>query len=228
MCTDECKDEVTLLSPYVVNGKQSACGSTCFGPIVAVDSIEINYGSSHCCHNHGFRLSSFCSAPVDPQPVKRDTARVGGFSRVLWWILTRIACWLRMSFCSQDSCSDEGIVEVPEDGKLQYLNQTIYVTFPSQEVIMYEEIQLLFIEDKLGGNSIYTDTGVEALYGCGKSIHSNTSAIVQIDLELVSLAKAVVSLQLVLVELSDFFIATCRFTRNCWSCGLLSLHRCWP
>ena len=90
-----------------------------------------------------------------------------------------------ISFCSQDSCSDEGTVEVPEGGKLQYLNRTVYVTFPSQEVIMYEEIQLLFIEDKLRGNSIYTDTGVEALYGCGKSIHSNKSAIVQIDLELV-------------------------------------------
>ena len=69
---------------------------------------------------------------------------------------------------SQDSFSDERNIQIPEGGKLQYIDQTIYVTFPSQEVLAFEGIRILHIEDKLKGNSVYTNTGVESLCGYGK------------------------------------------------------------
>lgn len=83
--------------------------------------------------------------------------------------------------CSQESSSVERNIEVPEGGKLQYSNQTINVTLPTPEILIYRGIELLFIEDKLRGNSMYIDTGVEALCGYGKSIHINKSSIVEIE-----------------------------------------------
>lgn len=70
----ECMDEVTILSPYVVNGQQSVCGSACMSPLISIGSIEIKYGSSQCCHNYGFRFISFCSSPIDQEGKKKRAA----------------------------------------------------------------------------------------------------------------------------------------------------------
>ena len=59
---------------------------------------------------------------------------------------------------------------VPMDGSLEYSNQTIRVTIPSQRTpLTYRDIQLLFIEDRQWGNSVYTDTDLKPLYGYGET-----------------------------------------------------------
>ena len=56
------------------------------------------------------------------------------------------------------------------DGSLEYYNQTIYITIPSQRTALtFKDIKLLFIEDKWRRNSIYTDTALDPLYGYGET-----------------------------------------------------------
>ena len=68
---------------------------------------------------------------------------------------------------------------VPMDGNLQYSNRTIRVIIPSQrQTLTYKDIELLFIEDKRRGNSIYTDTGLDSLQGYGETeCYSKTSLL---------------------------------------------------
>ena len=69
----------------------------------------------------------------------------------------------------QDPCLEQRITVVPMDGKLQYDNNTIRVWIPSQRRnLTYEDIEVLFVEDKQWGNSIYTGTGLNVLRGYGK------------------------------------------------------------
>ena len=69
----------------------------------------------------------------------------------------------------QDPCLEQRITVVPMDGKLQYDNNTIRVSIPSpRRTLTYKDIEVLFIEDKQWGNSIYTGTGLNVLHGYGK------------------------------------------------------------
>ena len=70
----------------------------------------------------------------------------------------------------QDPCLEQRITVVPMDGKLQYDNNTIRVSIPSQRnnTLTYNDIEVLFVEDKRWGNSIYTGTGLNVLRGYGK------------------------------------------------------------
>lgn len=73
------------------------------------------------------------------------------------------------AFALQDPCIEQRITVVPMDGKLQYDNNTIRVWIPSQRRnLTYEDIEVLFVEDKQWGNSIYTSTGLNVLLGYGK------------------------------------------------------------
>ena len=53
------------------------------------------------------------------------------------------------------------------NGKIEYYNQTIRVT-KQKKTLTIQDIQLLFIENNLSGNSIYIETGLDSLWGYGE------------------------------------------------------------
>ena len=69
-------DKVTVVSDFLPNSHEDACGSDPIPVRIVPDNVQIKYGSSHCCHNDGFRLASFCSSSIPPFK-KRAAPHVG-------------------------------------------------------------------------------------------------------------------------------------------------------